>query len=119
MNKQELINLQANFVQFMHHTKFLHMDRSATDPTLGRVKYEMDVVTMPHTTTIPNNSNVRAFMSEIVVRGFDIEAFSGVNAGETGGVPNQAVISRGAINETTNFNGETQLDPDDTRGPSP
>lgn len=79
-SKMELLNLMANFIQFMHRNKWLVMDRDPKDATKGTVRYEMDFAPdgQPRNSTVPNNSNVRSWVASIVIRGFDIEAFSGL-----------------------------------------
>jgi len=108
-NKAELWNLAANFVMFMHKNKWLYMNRSATDPTKGQVRWEMDFDgpgSQPKSTTVPNNSNLRSWTAEIVIRGFDIEAFSGlVTDGTTDPsnlIPAHAVIDHGRCADTVN-----------------
>jgi hypothetical protein len=99
--KGEVFNLESNFVMAMHRNKWLVMNRSATDPTKGSVRYEMDFEPQgqPKNTTVPNNSNIRAWMASIVVRGFNIEAFSGLTADGTSDpsqlIPAHAVIDHG------------------------
>ena len=100
-NKVELLNLAANFVAFMHKNKYLVMNRSATDPTKGTVRYEMDFEAggQPKNSTMPNNSNLRAWHALIVVRGFDIETFSGLATDGTPDpsnlIPAHAIIDHG------------------------
>jgi hypothetical protein len=86
----------------MHANKFLHMNRSAADPSLGDVRYEMDFAVggEPRTTTVPGNSNLRSFHAEITIRGFDVETFSGFDIGATANVPNQAIIDKGSTMDT-------------------
>lgn len=120
-NKSELLNMMANFTMFMHHTKFLVMDRDADDPSKGSVKYEMDFQPEghPRAAMSANNSNVRSFEAKIVIRGFDIEAVSGVEAGSTAGVPNQAIVSRGNTSDGVQLDTPTQLQLASRVGPSP
>jgi len=96
-SKMELMNMMTNFVAFMHKTKFLTLDRDPADPTKGTVQYELDFQSggQPTSTTTANNSNIRSFSAEILVRGFDIEIPAGVGGGTTFGVPNQAIVRRG------------------------
>ncbi len=99
--KVELLNLQANFIMAMHKNKWLYMDRSATDPTKGRVRYEMDFEPngLPRNSTQPNNSNLRSWHASIVIRGFDIEAFSGLTIDGTPDpanlIPAHAIVDHG------------------------
>lgn len=98
--KTELLNLMANFVAFMHKNKWLYLNRSATDPTKGQVRYEFDFVPrgQPKNTTMPNNSNVRSWSAHVVIRGIDIEAFSGIADGTSDPsnlIPQHAVVRHG------------------------
>lgn len=81
-NKSELLNLLSNFVAFMHANKWLVLDRSGTDPSLGTVRFELDFTTggLPKNTSVPNTSNVVSWSANIIIRGFDIEAFAGLGA---------------------------------------
>lgn len=108
--KNEFLNLMANFVSFMHGNKFLRVDRSPTDPTLGSVKHELDFFEggLPKNTTVPNNSNVLGWSARILIRGFDIEAFGGIDAGTTNGVPDHAIVSRGKTATAVNVDPATQ-----------
>jgi hypothetical protein len=108
--KNELLNLMSNFVSFMHKNKKLAMNKSASDPSKGVVKYEMDFQDrgQPKARSlnvgVETASNLRVFDASIVVRGFDIETASGIDAGTTAGVPNQAVVERGkTIDGEVNF----------------
>lgn len=94
-NKAELLNLQSNFVALMHANKWLYLSRSKDDAT--QVRFEMDFPEggHPKSTTVPNNSNLRSWSAEILIRGFDIETIDGIDAGETAGVPNQAIVGEG------------------------
>lgn len=97
-NKVELLNLLANFIAFMHANKWLVVDRSGSDPTQGQVRFEMDFAPggQPKSTTTPNTSNVVSWSANIVIRGIDIEAFSGiVDPALIGGVPSHAVVQHG------------------------
>ena len=120
-SKIELLNLMQNLIAFMHKTKYLAMDRNATDPTQGAVSYELDFQPdgQPKTTTVPNNSNIRSFSSEIVIRGFDIEAQSGLAAGTTAGIPNQAVVEQGKTLDDLQLDPTVQTGVSSGPGPSP
>lgn len=73
-----LINLEAATVQFFHRNKIIELLRDPTDPSLGRVRYEMDLVDLPEVGGAVNNSNVRNFSGSMVIRGFDLEDLAGV-----------------------------------------
>jgi hypothetical protein len=111
-NKSELLNLASNFVAFMHANKWLVVDRSSTDPSLGRVRLEMDFSPggLPKNTTTPNTSNVVSWSANIVIRGLDIEAFAGLTddgfADPAGLVPARAVVAHGQTSDEL----ETVLD---------
>ena len=99
--KTELLNLEANFVLFMHKNKYLSVQRSATDPSKGSVRYELDFEPFgqPKNTTTANNSNLRSWQARIVIRGFDLEAFSGLTLDGTSDpanlIPAHAVVDHG------------------------
>lgn len=97
-NSEQLLLMQ-NVIALMHRTKYLALARSETDPT--QVEYEFDFVTgqQPRSTTVPNSSNLRTFSCQIVVRGFDIEGFAGLDAGRLGGVPKHAIVKQGNVAE--------------------
>lgn len=99
-NKLELLNLQHAFLAFMHKNKWLVVTRTA-DPASPTVRYELDFEPggQPKVTTVPNDSNIRSFTAEIVVRGFDVEYLAGMDAGQDAatGVPNQAIVGRGKL----------------------
>lgn len=103
-NKMELLNMMSNFVAFMHANKRLAVDRDSTSPSKGFVEYEMDFVTgsQPKYQGTVRNSNLHTFSTDIVVRGFMVEGFSGVNAGTRAGVPNAAIVKRGRTAESVN-----------------
>jgi hypothetical protein len=104
-NKEELLNLMVGFVSFMHANKWLYMDRSATDPTKGQVRYELDFAPngQPKNTTSPNTSNVVSWSANIRLRGFDIESFAGLTADGTvdpaGLIPAHAAVEHGQTAE--------------------
>lgn len=99
--KTELLNLMANFVMMMHKNKFLVVQRDAQDATKGTVRYELDFEPggQPKNATMPNNSNLRSWEASVVIRGFDIEAFSGLTTDGTSDpanlIPAHAVIDHG------------------------
>lgn len=103
----EMLNLMANTIAFFHANKFIYLDRDSDDPTLGAVRYEMDFTSggLPRATTTPNKDNVRSFSAEFVIRGIDIECFSGMDLGATFGVPNQAIVNRGRSATDLNITG--------------
>jgi len=100
-NKVELLNLMSNFVSFMHANKWLVVDRSGSDPTLGQVRIELDFPPggLPKNTSSPNTSNVVSWSSTIVLRGLDIESFAGLlddgTADPAGLIPAHAVVEHG------------------------
>lgn len=105
--KTELLNLMSNFIAFMHANKWLYVDRSPTNPALGQVRIEMDFAPggLPRNTSTPNTSNVVSWTANIVLRGLDIEAFSGLTddgfADPAGLIPAHAVAARGETVEQT------------------
>jgi len=94
----ELLNLMRLCMTFLHKNKTIEMDRDATDPSQGRVAYEMDFVAggQLKVESRPNESNVRHFAGTFVVRGFDLDEPEGVIVDE--GRTNQPVA---AVTEQT------------------
>lgn len=74
----ELLNLEHATLQFFQRTKWVYMLRNAVDPTLGAVRYELTMTSPFKAASLPNESNLRQFNGEFVVRGFDVEGISGV-----------------------------------------
>lgn len=75
------LNLAAAFTKFINRNKYLRMDRDPDNLALGRVRYEMDFedeAGEPSATDRLNDSNVRAFSGNIIIRGFDLEDLAGV-----------------------------------------
>jgi hypothetical protein len=102
-NKAELLNMMSNFVMFMHKNKFIFLDRDKDDPSKGNVNYEMDFQPGGAPKSVmgaAGNSNLRSFSAKFLIRGFDIETTTGVDAGTTAGVPNQAIVSRGKTSDS-------------------
>ncbi len=80
LNAQKL-NLMAAFTKFIARNKWLEMDRDPADPSKGRVRYEMDFTEEggePSATDSLNDSNIRSFSGNIIIRGFDLEDLAGV-----------------------------------------
>lgn len=80
--KAQILNLMAAFTKFINRNKFLEMDRDPADPSLGKVRYEMDFTEEggePSSTDRLNDSNVRSFAGNIIIRGFDLEDLAGVS----------------------------------------
>lgn len=119
-SKMELLNLMSNFVALMHRTKFFVMLRNDADESKGTVRYEMDFepdgepkATMTSGSDHTNNSNLRSFHARIIIRGFNVESFSGVNSGVgPTGVPNHAITEQGHMMETLRLDVYAK-DPDD------
>ena len=77
---KQLLDLLAATIGFFQRNKYLVVDRDASDPSLGTVRYEMDITPdgEPKITTRRGESNVRSFSGTMVIRGVDIEALAGV-----------------------------------------
>ena len=121
-NKGELLNMMAGFIMFMHKNKYLVLDRDPNDASKGTVRYEMDFQPngQPKTAMGGNaDSNIRSFEAKFVIRGFDIEALQGMNAGTTAGVPNQAIVSRGKTVDQLVLDPSVQTAVVSGPGPSP
>lgn len=75
------INLAAAFMKFMARNKWIELARDPDDSAKGKVRYEMDFTEEggePSSTNRLNDSNVRSFAGNIVIRGFDLEDLAGV-----------------------------------------
>jgi hypothetical protein len=76
----ELLNLMSLCTLFLHKNKHLVMARDQQDPEAGHVAYEMDFAPggQFQVRSQPSESNVRHFVGELVIRGFDIEEPDGI-----------------------------------------
>jgi hypothetical protein len=76
----ELLNLMSLCTLFLHKNKHLLMAREPQDPAAGHVAYEMDFAPggQFQVRSQPNESNVRHFVGELVIRGFDIDEPQGI-----------------------------------------
>jgi hypothetical protein len=76
----ELLNLMSLCTLFLHKNKHLVMAREPNAPEAGHVAYEMDFAPggQFQVRSQPNESNVRHFVGELVVRGFDIDEPQGI-----------------------------------------
>jgi hypothetical protein len=93
----ELLNLMTATTMFFESNKFLLMDRDGSDPSKGRVEYEMDLTTDGdlRASGDPNNSNIRTFVGSFEIRGFDIQQVFGMDSGMIEGVPKHEIVDRG------------------------
>lgn len=82
-NSVEIINLAAATKRFFRKNPYLILERDPTQPGLGSVQYEMDAYEDKTTklTITANKDNLRHFVLVATVRGFDIEAMSGLPTG--------------------------------------
>ena len=101
----ELLNLMAATQLFFHRNKVLELDRDPADVAAGRVPYEMDFTPDGDlkVTSQPNEANVRSFSGRFVVRGFDLEDLTGV--------PDEAVVGRGAVTREVLLEAPQQIAP--------
>jgi hypothetical protein len=76
----ELLNLMSLCTLFLHKNKHLVLARDPNDPDAGHVAYEMDFAPggQFQVRSQPNESNVRHFAGELVIRGFDIDEPQGI-----------------------------------------
>jgi hypothetical protein len=76
----ELLNLMSLCTLFLHKNKHLVMARDPQDPDAGHVAYEMDFAPggQFQVRSQPSESNVRHFVGELVIRGFDIDEPHGI-----------------------------------------
>jgi len=108
----ELVNLLALATQVIDRNPYVYLDRDTSDPSQGRVRYELDFADGGdfEITTGANVSNLRSFSGTVVVRGFDLEDLAGFD-GELG---TRVVIPVEETELTTTQTGETY-----DVGPSP
>jgi hypothetical protein len=76
----ELLNLMSLCTLFLHKNKQLVMARDPQDPDAGHVAYDMDFAPSGQfqVRSQPSESNVRHFVGELVVHGFDIDEPDGI-----------------------------------------
>jgi hypothetical protein len=76
----ELLNLMSLCTLFLHKNKHLALARDSQDPDAGHVAYEMDFAPggQFQVRSQPSESNVRHFVGELVIRGFDIDEPHGI-----------------------------------------
>ena len=79
---QELLALTHEVIRYVHRTPYIYIDRDPTDPSAGRVRYEMAFAPggTPRVSSASNKSNVRQALSTVVIRGVDIDEADGVAA---------------------------------------
>jgi hypothetical protein len=76
----ELLNLMSLCTLFLHKNKHLLVAREPDAPEAGHVAYEMDFAPggQFQVRSQPSESNVRHFVGELVIRGFDIDEPDGI-----------------------------------------
>jgi hypothetical protein len=76
----ELLNLMSLCTLFLHKNKHLLVAREPDAPEAGHVSYEMDFAPggQFQVRSQPSESNVRHFIGELVIRGFDIDEPNGI-----------------------------------------
>jgi hypothetical protein len=76
----ELLNLMSLCTLFLHKNKHLLVAREPAAPEAGHVAYEMDFAPggQFQVRSQPSESNVRHFVGELVIRGFDIDEPDGI-----------------------------------------
>ena len=88
-------NLLALVQQFFTINNWLYLDRDPNDLSLGQVRYEMECGEFG-SVGVPNNSNIRGFAGDVVVRGFtyeDVAGFPGSMLSRTGGTADTIQLS--------------------------
>jgi hypothetical protein len=88
-NAITILNLMQVVRAFFKKTPWLVLDRDASDPTLGTVKYELDwsfagPVSVSHQA---DNSNVESFGGQVVVRGVLLEDMPGISTSKPPEIP--------------------------------
>lgn len=71
--KQELLNFTQEVAAFFERNPYLYVLRDPANAALGKVRYELALTSDPQTAGAPNDSNVRQFSAECVVRGVDLD----------------------------------------------
>lgn len=95
-NAMEIINLQHAATVYFKKNKFFVMDKDRDDPSLGKVRYEMELETDFKRNGQPSNSNIISFGGRMVIRGFDIDQTAGIDSGGSiAGIPKNEIINRG------------------------
>jgi hypothetical protein len=98
-----ILNLLQAVRMFFKKTPWLEVNRSATDASLGSVKYELDFsisgpVSVSHQA---DNSNVESFAGSIIVRGVLLEDMPGISQSKPSAIParfpHEATVAIGAI----------------------
>jgi hypothetical protein len=86
-NAVELFNLLAATKRFFRKNPYLSLQRDPTDSSKGAVEYEMDSYEEKENklTITATSDNVKHFVIMATVRGFDIEAMSGLTLGGPAG----------------------------------
>jgi hypothetical protein len=85
----EILNLVQVVRLFFAKNVFLFVDRSASDPSLGQVRYDLEwsaagPVSVSHA---GDNSNVESFGGEVRIRGVLLEDIPGVSQAKIPGIP--------------------------------
>lgn len=81
-NTRQLIELLYATVQFFHRNRTISMLCDQNDPSAGAVKFDMDFIEEggePEVTSRLGESNVRTFSGTVLIRGFNLEDFHGVD----------------------------------------
>jgi hypothetical protein len=82
--QKELLNLMGLVQQFFERNKFIELDRDPTDPSKGKVAYELEITEEGDMGVFgnPNNSNIRSFSGTFLVRGVDLEDIPGFDGSQ-------------------------------------
>lgn len=86
--KVEAINLQASIRGFFKNNPWLYMQCDPSNPSLGVVKYDMELdggAGVAFSAGPDQKSNLRSFSGSFVVRGFDHEDLTGFPGGDVVG----------------------------------
>lgn len=80
-NPIELLNMVSVTQLFFGKNKVLRIDRDSTDPAAGTVEHEIDLTEDGDIRVVQmaSESNLGRFIGAFVIRGFDLEAFAGLD----------------------------------------
>lgn len=109
--KQEVLGLQASVRMFFRRNKWLYFDRHPTDPSYGRVKYDMTLEEQGFGYSLPpdQKSNLKSFSGTFSLRGFDHEELAGFALSERVGRVHQVLPPEEPTTPTTPTDPSTPL----------
>jgi hypothetical protein len=76
-NREAFLRLMVDAVEFRRRMPYLYVDKDGADATRGQVRFLLQVTDPPHSTTVPNISNLRTFAMGLEIRGVPLEGTRG------------------------------------------